>query len=494
MNIKSTKNSPKGKHTEMVVFNEHPKLIAQVKSYCKTNAIDYNLIEGFEGKSNQKRFAVNEAGNFVLFLGIGSADNHTAVRKAFRKTAVNKKKRMGKALVLDLRNYKSTKTNLSLDTLAEAATNGLLLSTYDIGLYKTGKKDLHPLAQKGAKITVVSEAAGKKTFETKIKEGVAKAETHMSIFDLVNAPGNKARPEEMANWAKASGKKYGYKVTVFNKAKLKQLGMDSLLAVNKGSEYPPAFIIMEYKSKSKTKLKTVGLVGKGVTFDTGGLSIKGSDRMHYMKSDMAGAAAVMGAVEVAAKMKLDAHVVAIIPTTDNCVDATAVKPGDVINSYSGKTIEIIDTDAEGRLILADGLAYMTKNYKPDVLLDLATLTGSAVRALGYQAAAMFTSNDKLAKDLENTAQQTGEAVWRMPLWDVYKKDIESDVADVKNFSGRPVAGAISAAKFLEVFTDAHPAWAHLDIAGAAFGDTGFSKQKSATGYGVNLLFEFIKKQ
>ena len=491
MNVKINSKSISSTHTIIAAFSASGKLSSQVKSYCRQEGIEYKLVDDFKAKANQKRFGISKNGNIVIFLGLGEAKSLSEVAMVFRKAGVNKKQRLGKSVVLDLRTYKAGKGSLSEDLLAQAAVNGLLLSTYNIGLYKTKDKNIHPLLGRGASVNVLVNNPSESRKGAKL--GKAMAETQMSIYDLVNAPGNKAKPSDLANWAKASGKKHNYKVTVFNKNKIKQLGLDALLAVNRGSEYPPAFIIMEYKPKKASKnLKTVGLVGKGVTFDTGGLSIKGSDRMHYMKSDMGGAAAVFGTMELAAKMQLNVHLVGIVPSTDNCVDATSVKPGDVIGSYSGKSIEVIDTDAEGRLILADGLAYMTTKYKPEYIVDLATLTGSAVRALGYQAAALFTNNDALAKKLEEAGNQSGERVWRMPLWDAYKKDIESDVADVKNYSGRPVAGAISAAKFLEVFTNEHKGWVHLDIAGAAFGDTGFSKQKSATAYGVGLLFEFLK--
>lgn len=206
---------------------------------------------------------------------------------------------------------------------------------------------------------------------------------------------------------------------------------------------------------------------------------------------MGGAAAVLGTMELVAKLQLPVHLIGIVPSTENSVDAKSIRPSDVINSYSGKTIEIIDTDAEGRLILADGLAYMIRHFNPSILIDLATLTGSAVRTFGYHAAALFSSNDDLAGQLERTGARTGERVWRLPLWDIYKEDIKSDVADIRNFSGRPIAGAIGAAKFLEAFTEDHLAWAHMDIAGVAFTDSEFANQKSGTAFGVRLLAEFL---
>ncbi|HEV7381463.1 MAG TPA: M17 family metallopeptidase, partial [Dyadobacter sp.] len=185
------------------------------------------------------------------------------------------------------------------------------------------------------------------------------------------------------------------------------------------------------------------------------------------------------------------RVIGIIPSTENSVDGSAMKPGDVIGSYAGKSIEVIDTDAEGRLILADGLAYAVKQFNPDILIDLATLTGSVIQTLGFEAAGLFTPNDDLARDLTVAGENTGERLWRLPVWDEYKEEISSDVADFKNYHGKPLAGAIVAAKFLEVFTDSHPCWAHLDIAGTAFGDNEFAPGRAGTAYGVRLLRKFL---
>jgi leucyl aminopeptidase len=199
-------------------------------------------------------------------------------------------------------------------------------------------------------------------------------------------------------------------------------------------------------------------------------------------------------MEAVAKLQLPVHLIGVIPSTENCVDGASTKPSDVFSSYSGKTIEMIDTDAEGRLILADGLSYMVKNYQPDILIDLATLTGSIISTLGYIAAGLFTNNEDLAGDLYKTGRACGEKLWRLPIWDNYKDDLNSDVADVRNLSGKPIAGAITAAKFLEVFTEKHTAWAHLDIAGVAFTDGEFSTLRSSTAFGVRLLVDFIKSK
>jgi len=311
----------------------------------------------------------------------------------------------------------------------------------------------------------------------------------LETFNLVDLPPNKVNPKYLANWALETGKKYGFEVTVFDRKKATEVGLHSFLAVGKGSANEPQFIIMEYQPTSAKK--HIGLVGKGITFDTGGLNIKTAG-MVQMKCDMAGAAAVLGSMQLIADLKLPYRVIAIVPACENSVDAHSFMPSDVIQSYAGHSIEIIDTDAEGRLILADGLSYLIKNYKPETVIDLATLTGSAVGTFGYECAALFTNNEDLSKKLQQSGDAIGERLWQLPLWDAYKSDIESEIADVKNYSGKPVAGAISAAKFLEFFTDEHQSWAHLDIAGVAFGDDEFAKTKHATGYGVHLITKFIE--
>jgi leucyl aminopeptidase len=215
--------------------------------------------------------------------------------------------------------------------------------------------------------------------------------------------------------------------------------------------------------------------------------------MHLMKSDLGGAAAVLGAFAVAAQLQLPVRLIGAIPVAENMIDGNALKPGDVIGSCAGKTIEVTDTDAEGRLILADALAFLLKQENPDVLLDLATLTGSIIRAIGTHAAGLFSKNDALAAALAEAGDACGERLWRMPLWDEYGSDLKSDVADLRNYTGKPMAESISAAKFIEHFTQQHDTWAHLDIAGTAFADSEFAQSKSATGYGVRLLVEFMEQ-
>jgi Leucyl aminopeptidase len=214
--------------------------------------------------------------------------------------------------------------------------------------------------------------------------------------------------------------------------------------------------------------------------------------MHYMKSDMGGATAVLGTLIYASEMKLPVNITAILPITDNAISETAFLPSDVITAYNGKTIEVLNTDAEGRMTLADGLSYLARNYKTDVIIDLATLTGSSVRMFGDTCGVLFSNHEALKNLLIKTGDKTNQRLWNLPLWDVWKDDIQSDVADMKNISLKPIGDCIIAAKFLEQFIENHPKWAHLDIAGVAFGSTNYAKEKAATGFGVQLLSDFIE--
>ena len=374
--------------------------------------------------------------------------------------------------------------------LVAAFVGGLLLGTYQPGRWKSETRP-HPLA---AKEMAISTGIGSKKGREAINREMALAETQLRIIALVDAPANKKRPQDLAKWAKESGKAHGYKVKVLDKAACEKEGFGALLAVNRGSEDEARFIIMEYKGKGAPKKEgpTV-IIGKGITFDTGGVSIKPSTNLHLMKSDMGGAAATFGAMEAAARLKLPVHLIGIVPSTDNSVDALSYKPSDVITGHSGKTIEIIDTDAEGRLVMSDGLSYAVKHLKPKTLIDIATLTGSAVRTFGYECGAMMSKNHTLAESFRKAGDACGERVWALPPWDDYMAGLDSDVADIKNYSGRPVNGAIDAFKFLEFFTSEHPAFIHFDIAGVALKAGPYAKDRQATGFGMRLFVEWLER-
>lgn len=430
----------------------------------------------------------------VYLLGLGANPSSAEILDVFRSFAHRNKTTLPSSIGLDLLTTNATQRKETIKTVAEAAANGILLGHYNIGQYKTNAKTPYALLSEEASLTIITGKQFTETANNAARKGLDIAQTQMYIFHLVNGSSNHVTPTHIGECAIESGARHGFQVTVYDKIQIQTLGLHALLAVNRGSETPPTFIVMEYQPKqhSNKTLPKIGLVGKGITFDTGGLSIKTAN-MQYMKSDMGGAAAVLGAMEVAAKLQLPLHLIGIIPSTENSVDATAIKPSDVINSYSGKTIEVDNTDAEGRLILADGLAYLKRNFNPDVMIDLATLTGNCVMALGYKAAGLFCNSQALADKLLQSAGATGERLWQLPLWDAYKKETQSDVADIKNHSGSPLAGAIVAAKFLEAFIENHTAWAHLDIAGTAFSDSEYSSSKSATGYGIRLLTHYLEQ-
>ncbi len=420
----------------------------------------------------------------TYLLGLGDNPKEMDWLRVFRKFFFDQKSKLPAQLSIDLTAFDGT--------IIDGVVLGILGGGYDLKLYQTDKADGPVFFSDAGELTLQVTAEQQAVAQEALTRAEAIAQTQRQMLDLMNAPANHKNPQTLANWTVASGNQYGYTVKILDKAELERQKLGALLSVSQGSDVPPVLIIAEYIPEGIDNPRKIGLVGKGVTFDTGGVSIKTSASMHLMKSDMGGAAAVLGTVEVAAKLKLPIHVIGIVPATENSTDGRSTKPGDVVTAYSGKTIEVIDTDAEGRVILADGLGYMVRNYQPDVMIDLATLTGNVIAALGYHAAGMFTQNDELAAQLTQAANQTGEQVWRLPLWDVYREDIKSDVADLKNYSGKPIAGAISAAKFLEVFSEKHPAWAHLDIAGMAFADTEFGSQKNATGFGIRLLIAYLQ--
>jgi leucyl aminopeptidase len=451
------------------LLSQYPGLDDRMKELIKE---DFQL-------DSEDQLTLYPDGKRLILQSIKSPFHYRNFRHAFKSFGLKYKSRTQDNLAIDFRFFTTEDA-----TLAGAVINGLSLGLYQIGLYKTSETD--PVPDK-FRIDITN---APESFVAAARHGMELADTQKRILDLVNAAPNHKNPEIIATWALDSGNKYGYKVRVFEYEELEEMGMSALLAVNRGSEYPAKFLVLDYQGNTDDDT-VIGLVGKGVIFDTGGLSIKPSRNMHYMKSDMGGAAAVLGALEMAAKGNINQRVLGFIPLTDNSVDARAVKPGDVIQSYSGKSIEVIDTDAEGRLILADALAYAVKHYKIDYLIDLATLTGSAVRTFGNHCAAMFSKNDSLCKYLEQAGESCGERVWRLPLWDDYADEMKSDVADIRNLSITPAAGAITAAKFLEAFVSDHPAWAHLDIAGTAFHGNSLSRQYSATAYGIALLYRSI---
>ena len=372
---------------------------------------------------------------------------------------------------------------------------GMLLRTYSFEQYKTKKDDAKdegdteakPGKKKPVKVQLVTEKSGaaKKAFEVAqaVAEGVNLART------LVNEPPNVLGPVEFA--ARASElSKLGVDVEILTEKEMGKLGMGALLGVAQGSARPPRLAILQWKG-GKSKDKPIAFIGKGVVFDTGGISIKPAAGMEDMKGDMGGAAAVTGLMHVLAARKAKVNAIGILGLVENMPDGNAQRPGDIVTSMSGQTIEIINTDAEGRLVLADALWYCQDRFKPQLMINLATLTGAIMVALGTDHAGLFSNNDDLATKLTEAGLETQEKLWRMPLGKAYDKIIDSRFADVKNSGGR-YAGAITAAQFLQRFVNDTP-WAHLDVAGTAMDSPKTEISQSwASGYGVRLLDQFVR--
>jgi leucyl aminopeptidase len=347
------------------------------------------------------------------------------------------------------------------------------------------RKDEKASPKKGiAKLTINVSVSDVSAAETGLANGQALAAGVSLAKDLGNLPPNVCTPSYLAEQALALGKTHQFKVEVLERDALKKLGMGSFLGVAQGSEEPPKFIIMQHL-KGKKEQKPVVLVGKGITFDTGGISLKPGSDMDEMKYDMCGAASVIGTFKAIAAMNLPLNVIGVIPTCENMPDGRATRPGDVLTSMSGLTIEVLNTDAEGRLILCDALTYVER-FEPSAVIDVATLTGACVIALGHHASGLFSNNDALAAELLQAGEVALDRAWHMPMWEDYQSLLDSNFADMANIGGR-AAGSITAACFLARFAKKYD-WAHLDVAGTAWKS---GKEKGGTGRPVPLLTEFL---
>ncbi len=363
---------------------------------------------------------------------------------------------------------------------------GMILGNYRFEKYK--KKDEEEPDYRGLRtIRLLTDSAP--GLVRKAAAGASTcAEAALTARDMANEPGNNWTPKHFADFAVKLAERSDLRCRVLDKRQIKKAGMGGIIGVNQGSAVEPKLIILEHTPKHYSK--TILLVGKGITFDSGGVSLKPAAGMEDMKYDMCGGAAVMSAMQAVAIEKPKVRVVAIVPATDNMSGSSAIKPGDIITHYNGVTSEVVNTDAEGRLILADALAYGIKQYKPDCAVDLATLTGAVIVGLGHHRTGLMSNNDALAEALAEAGEEAGEKLWRLPLDPEYSKQIESDVADIKNIGGKG-GGAITAAAYLQKFVGETP-WAHLDIAGTAWDFTKKSYiPKGPSGIGVRTLLRFI---
>lgn len=371
---------------------------------------------------------------------------------------------------------------------------GLRLASYQYDLYKTVSKDKK---DKGLEsLTIISADDKKLAKSTELNAHLA--DSVALTRDLVNAPPNKLFPDSFAKLIKSTLTPLGVKVTVLDDKAQAKLGMGCLLAVGQASENPPRLVMMEWvgatsKTAKTKKSKPIAFVGKGITFDSGGLNVKPYEGMMDMKMDMGGAAAVVGLMHMLAKRKSKAHVVAIVALAENAISDEATRPSDIVTSYSGKTVEILNTDAEGRLVLADALTYIQEKHDPALIIDLATLTGAIMIALGTRYAGAFVNDDALWENLSAASNTTGEKLWRMPVDDAFRKEMDSVFADIKNIGSGRFGGSSTAATFLREFIDEGRPWAHLDIAGVAMCKpaTAICPVPFASGFGVKLLNKFV---
>jgi len=476
------------------VFEDDKQLPGWVKTLPERidlllkNAVKEDDFKGKFGKTLSVRGSANSKIKKILLTGLGKRSDwneEQARRAAGKSRTALKSSRIKKAAITLF----GTEANPSI---AKAQVEGFILSGYTFRKYKSG------ILENNDSIDITSleiiNVFGDKiaTLKKAVKLGRIISDSAILARNLQAEPGSTATPTYLAAQArKIANSSVRIKVKIFDKTKIKKLKMGAFLGVSNGSQEPPKLIVLEYRGTSP-KRKPIALVGKGITFDSGGISLKPGAMMEEMKYDMSGAAAVLGVFRGLSELELKENIVGVIPATENLPSGTALKPGDIVKTFSGKTIEIINTDAEGRLVLADALSYAVKNYKPSQIIDLATLTGSVVVALSTHASGIISNDVDLTKKLIDAGERTGERLWELPLWDPFRDQIKSDIADMKNIGGKG-GGTSTAAALLEKFVGDTP-WAHLDIAGTAYLSSSLDySPKGPTGVGVRLLLEYLNR-
>jgi len=421
----------------------------------------------------------------ILFVGAGKREEATldTIRQGAGTAVRFLRQRSVKSMAILHR------SDFNLERSSQAAVEGILLALFDTGTYRTEEKDERFIEE----VVVLAEGGSEEEVADGIEKGQILAKATNFARNLVNEPASVLTPTEMAKRAEEMAARYGLDIEVLDEHQMKELGMGAILAVARGSDEPARVIVLRYHPEESHEgpsgMETVALVGKGITFDSGGVSLKAPEAMERMKYDMAGGAAVLGAMRAIAQLRPRVHVIGIVPAAENMPSGRAQKPGDVIRSMSGKTIEVLSTDAEGRLILADGIGYARK-LGATRIVDVATLTGACVVALGTVYAAVLGNDQKLIDDLISAGREAGEKLWQLPLDREYGELLKSDIADLKNVGGKK-AGTITGAYFLKEFTGETP-WAHLDIAGTAWLDESKPYLSSGpTGMGVRTLAHFV---
>jgi leucyl aminopeptidase len=442
-------------------------------------------VAGFEGRADETITILTDEPHKTTLIGLGKFEKVSlrVLRAALYSVAKTAKLQRDSSIAVVL-----SQAVPPLDDVETTrfAADALSHADYKYDAFITTKKDEAP-PKIAATLIPLGRIDTKRAWHIE-EEANAISSGVRTVKDLGNAPSNLMTPTRLAQRAAEVAKEAGFKYTIYERKDIEKMKMGGLLAVNRGSAEEPRFIVLEYAPRRAKK--HVALVGKGITFDSGGISIKPAERMEEMKFDMSGAAAVIGTMQAAAMLELPVRITGAIPSTDNLPSGSAYKPGDIITMMSGKTVEIVNTDAEGRMILGDALHYASSLH-PDHLLDYATLTGACVVALASEAAGLFSNDDELARKLIECGERVGERLWRLPEWDEYKELIRSDWADMKNSGGR-WGGAITAALFLKEFVNC-PSWAHLDIAGTAYMEHETAREaRGATGAGVRVTIEFLQ--
>ncbi len=497
MDIKICRGNPINQKTDCLIMGVFEKDFSD--PYLKE--LD-TLLEGdlgkirrsgeFQGKSDEfviLHAAGRHPAQRILLVGLGPRRQVglAQLRKAAALAA-------GRLKTLKLANVNCALPLINLQTpplpsRVGAIAEGLQLASYRFDRYQTGD-EAKARGRIGKMSLLIDNPAEKSAAAAALGDSLNLIRGVALARDLVNEPGNIKAPAYLARQARAIADETGMTCQVLDRKEMQDEAMHALLGVAQGSEREPCLIILQYAGAPPGE-PPVALIGKGVVFDTGGISLKPAEKMDEMKMDMAGGAAVLGTLLAAALLKIPVNLVGIVPAVENMPSGSAIRPGDILTSMSGQTIEVLNTDAEGRMILADALTYV-KRYEPRVTIDLATLTGACIIALGHHATAVLGNDDKLVNALLKAGKSSGERLWQLPLWDDYNEQIKSTVADIKNTGGRP-AGTITAAAFLSKFAD-QATWAHLDIAGTAWQDKPQTYGPAgATGVGVRLLIEFLKQ-
>lgn len=466
-----------------------------VKGYTKTvdEALEHRISQLIAEKEIKGKFGevtlLHNWGKIpakrTLVLGLGKEDKLTVgkVRDAIGIAARYAQEKGVKNITFGVSNYYVEKKLWNPVDIVQGVIEGVKLGTYHFPGYKRKEETSNSLRDF---ILVVDSGLRQDAIQAGIERAEAAAYATNLARDMINEPGNKMTPEVLAERAKQIAYRRNLDITVLNKSDLEELGMGALLAVGQASANEPKMIVMKYMGAPESK-EVLGFVGKGITFDTGGIQVKPDEHMGEMKTDMAGAAAVIAAMDAIGALRPHVNVMAVVPACENMIAGNNLKPADVITSFAGKTIEVTHTDAEGRLILADGVAY-AKHLGATKLVDVATLTGAVIVALGYAATGLITNNEEWAEEVKAAAQIAGEKVWQLPNYEEYQEYIESTIADLKNDDGRP-AGCIQGGIFIGAFAEDTP-WVHLDIAGTATvkKDTGHNPA-GATGVAVRTLLQ-----